>query len=111
MRLDMTNDRRLVTRVVDARAGYEPVVGSYAVVGDEGDRVVEAAAEPGNDDLAQVRQNNGEVRRVEGSLGRSSSGAGDVFSGTLPRNEPALLELTFRAPLPPASTTSPPPER
>jgi hypothetical protein len=32
--MDMTNDRRLITRVVDARAGYEPVVGSYAVVGD-----------------------------------------------------------------------------
>ena len=32
--MDMTNDRRLVTRTVDSRAGYRPVVGSYAVVGD-----------------------------------------------------------------------------
>jgi hypothetical protein len=33
---DMTNDRRLVTRVVDARPGYVPVLGAYAVVGDDG---------------------------------------------------------------------------
>lgn len=32
--MDMTNDRHLVTRVADARAGFEPVVGAYAVVGD-----------------------------------------------------------------------------
>ena len=32
--MDMTNDRRLVTRTIDARVGYQPVVGSYAVVGD-----------------------------------------------------------------------------
>jgi hypothetical protein len=30
---DMTNDRRLVTRVVDARPGYVPVEGAYAVGG------------------------------------------------------------------------------
>lgn len=34
--MDMTNDRHLLTRMRDARAGYEPVVGAYAVVGDEG---------------------------------------------------------------------------
>ncbi len=34
--MDMTDDRHLLTRVVDARSGYEPVVGAYAVVGDEG---------------------------------------------------------------------------
>lgn len=34
--MDMTNDRHLITRVVDARPGYEPVVGAYAVVGDDG---------------------------------------------------------------------------
>lgn len=34
--MDMTDDRRLVTRVVDARPGFEPTVGAYAVVGDEG---------------------------------------------------------------------------
>lgn len=33
--MDMTSDRRLITRVVDARPGFEPVVGGYAVVGDE----------------------------------------------------------------------------
>ena len=33
--MDMTDDRHLVTRVVDARPGYVPVVG-YAVVGDDG---------------------------------------------------------------------------
>lgn len=34
--MDMTDDRHLVTRVIDARPGYVPVVGSYAVVGDDG---------------------------------------------------------------------------
>jgi len=34
--MDMTNDRHLLSRVVDARPGYEPVVGAYAVVSDEG---------------------------------------------------------------------------
>ena len=34
--MDMTNDRHLLTRVVDARPGYEPSIGTYAVVGDEG---------------------------------------------------------------------------
>jgi hypothetical protein len=34
--MDMTNDRRLITRVVDARPGYVPVVGAYPVVGDDG---------------------------------------------------------------------------
>ncbi len=34
--MDMTNDRRLLSRRVDARPGYEPVVGAHAVVGDEG---------------------------------------------------------------------------
>lgn len=34
--MDMTDDRHLITRVVDARPGYEPVVGAHAVVGDEG---------------------------------------------------------------------------
>lgn len=33
--MDMTNDRRLVTRVADARNGYQPVVGAYVVVGDQ----------------------------------------------------------------------------
>lgn len=33
--MDMTNDRRLLTRVVDGRPGYHPVVGAYAVVGDD----------------------------------------------------------------------------
>lgn len=32
--MDMTNDRHLVTRVLDARVGYVPTVGAYAVVGD-----------------------------------------------------------------------------
>ena len=32
--MDMTDDRRLITRVADARVGYQPIVGSYAVVGD-----------------------------------------------------------------------------
>lgn len=34
--MDMTDDGRLLTRTVDARAGYKPVVGAYVVVGDEG---------------------------------------------------------------------------
>jgi hypothetical protein len=34
--MDMTDDRRLVTRVVDARRGFRPVVGAYVVVGDDG---------------------------------------------------------------------------
>ena len=34
--MDMTDDRRLLSRRVDARLGYEPVVGAHAVVGDEG---------------------------------------------------------------------------
>jgi len=34
--MDMTNDRRLLSRRVDARPGYEPVVGAHAVVGDDG---------------------------------------------------------------------------
>ena len=34
--MDMTADRHLLTRMIDARPGYQPVVGSYAVVGDEG---------------------------------------------------------------------------
>lgn len=33
--MDMTNDRRLLTRVIDARTGYHPVAGAYAVVGDD----------------------------------------------------------------------------
>lgn len=33
--MDMTDDRRLVTRTADARPGFEPKVGAYAVVGDE----------------------------------------------------------------------------
>jgi predicted RNA-binding protein YlqC (UPF0109 family) len=33
--MDMTDDRHLVTRVIDARPCYVPVVGSYAVVGDD----------------------------------------------------------------------------
>lgn len=33
--MDMTNDRRLLSRLVDARPGYEPVVGAHAVVGDD----------------------------------------------------------------------------
>ncbi len=34
--MDMTNDRRLLSRLVDARPGYEAVVGSHVVVGDDG---------------------------------------------------------------------------
>ena len=34
--MDMTNDRRLLSRLVDARPGYEPVTGTYAVVCDDG---------------------------------------------------------------------------
>lgn len=33
--MDMTDDRRLLTRVVDARPGYLPRVGNYAVVSDD----------------------------------------------------------------------------
>jgi hypothetical protein len=33
--MDMTDDRRLLTRVVDARPGYEPAVGEHVVVGDD----------------------------------------------------------------------------
>ena len=31
----MTNDRRLLTRIEDARPGFTPIVGRYVVVGDE----------------------------------------------------------------------------
>lgn len=34
--MDMTDDRCLLSRLVDARPCYEPVVGSHAVVGDDG---------------------------------------------------------------------------
>lgn len=34
--MDMTDDMRIVTRVADARPGFVPTVGRYAVVGDEG---------------------------------------------------------------------------
>jgi hypothetical protein len=34
--MDMTADRRLLSRLVDARPGFHPVVGAYVVVGDEG---------------------------------------------------------------------------
>jgi hypothetical protein len=33
--MDMTNDGRLWTRVSDARSGFVPVAGRFAVVGDE----------------------------------------------------------------------------
>lgn len=33
--MDMTNDRRLWARRADLRGGFEPVVGRYAVVGDD----------------------------------------------------------------------------
>ena len=33
--MDMTDDRRLWTRLQDARAGFVPVAGRYAIVGDE----------------------------------------------------------------------------
>ncbi len=33
--MDMTDDRRLITRVADARPGFVPTVGAYAVVGDD----------------------------------------------------------------------------
>lgn len=33
--MDMTNDRRLWTRLVDARVGFVPVAGRYVVVGCE----------------------------------------------------------------------------
>ena len=32
--MDMTNERRLLTRVSDARDGYHPEVGQHVVVGD-----------------------------------------------------------------------------
>lgn len=31
----LSSDRRLLTRVVDARPGYQPQVGTYAVVSDD----------------------------------------------------------------------------
>lgn len=34
--MDMTNDRRLLCRTVDARPGFVPAVGDHAIVGDEG---------------------------------------------------------------------------
>lgn len=34
--MDMTADRRLVSRLVEARPRFQPVVGAYVVVGDEG---------------------------------------------------------------------------
>jgi NADPH-dependent ferric siderophore reductase len=33
--MDMTNDRRLWTRVQDARAGFVPIAGRHVIVGDE----------------------------------------------------------------------------
>lgn len=33
--MDMTNDRRLWARAVDARSGFEPAAGRHAIVGDE----------------------------------------------------------------------------
>lgn len=33
--MDMTDDHRLWARVSDVRAGFEPVVGRHAIVGDE----------------------------------------------------------------------------
>jgi hypothetical protein len=33
--MDMSDDRHLLTRLHDARPGFVPIVGSYAVVGDE----------------------------------------------------------------------------
>lgn len=33
--MDMTNDRQLWTRFTDARPGFEPVAGRYAIVGDQ----------------------------------------------------------------------------
>lgn len=33
--MDMTDDRRLWARAADVRRGFEPVVGGYAVVGDD----------------------------------------------------------------------------
>jgi hypothetical protein len=32
--MDMTDERRLWARAVDVRAGFEPAVGRYAIVGD-----------------------------------------------------------------------------
>lgn len=34
--MDMTKDRRLFSRVVDARPGFTPTEGAYAVVADDG---------------------------------------------------------------------------
>ncbi len=34
--MDMTDDRQLLTRLVDARPGFTPTAGAYAIVGDEG---------------------------------------------------------------------------
>jgi hypothetical protein len=34
--MDMTDDRRLLTTLVDARPGFEPMVGTHVVVGDDG---------------------------------------------------------------------------
>ena len=33
--MDMTNDRRLWTRLEDARAGFVPIAGRHVIVGDE----------------------------------------------------------------------------
>jgi NADPH-dependent ferric siderophore reductase len=33
--MDMTNDRRLWTRLQDARAGFVPIAGRHVIVGDE----------------------------------------------------------------------------
>jgi hypothetical protein len=39
--MDMTNDRRLWTRLEDARAGFAPVAGRYVIVGcDDADSAV-----------------------------------------------------------------------
>lgn len=35
--MDMTNDRRLWTRLEDARAGFAPVAGRYVIVGCDDD--------------------------------------------------------------------------
>lgn len=62
--MDMTDDRRLLTRLVDARPGFVPTVGGYALVGDEdadpavarvvaidGDGIVELEVLPGPVDV------------------------------------------------------------
>jgi hypothetical protein len=60
--MDMTDDRRLWTRLADVREGLVPIAGSYAVVGDED-------AEPAVAQLVSVSIEQGITLRVfDGSI-------------------------------------------